>query len=84
MAVAYDVNFEITNQKVRARRKEDMPESRALLTSQGKPLYLAGMISLDVLRWLEPYDWELKVGMSFYVFRFTDPQAAMLFKLTWF
>ena len=60
-----------------------LPQSRAILVRQEKPAYLAGMLHLDLLRWLEDKPWDVKVGGWFFVFKFERTSDAVLFKLTW-
>lgn len=71
------------NEWLKARHRDDLPHSRALLESKGMPVYLAGMINLDVLRWLEPYEVDVQPGLWWWNFDFQDTSAALLFKLTW-
>jgi hypothetical protein len=68
---------------IRATEEDDLAASRAALDRMGKPAYLAGMFSLEVLRWLEPREWEIKVGGWFYIIKFKEANDAIMFKLTW-
>lgn len=55
----------------------------AHLERVGKPAYLGAMIKLDLLEWLEGKVWDVKIGGWFLIFKFEDPDDAVLFKLTW-